>query len=139
MADSGMAIADFVRSTTALHKRLVAEYSVAKDNSETAGQTPSLKLDTQDVDTLLREFEGHGNRLAAYRHDGKASIERESMDALASLGRACWKVSQDIVLRLRRCSKVSIVQAFPPRDVEALGSCILELKDRWLSLRPATE
>lgn len=66
------------------------------------------------------------------------------------LQQACWKISQDITLRLRRVQTdedrqddymdpISYGLAWTAKDVEVLGNRLLELATQWKQIRPEDE
>lgn len=90
-----------------------------------------------DVPELIVEF----RRFADFRHcfrDEPGADEKCAETAPRGFVNACWKVSQDLALRLEllRNGTKDGPRGFEPGDVEALGIRLLELKESYAKLQP---
>jgi hypothetical protein len=131
------AITDFLHRASLLYLRV-------SQGEDTTDSSPVAVVDEPE---LVLEFQDLVGRLASIT-DGVVSADLDA--SLHDLAKACWKVSQDILLRLRRPGKVAGhagAKAGAPNvpseadwnapDVEALGLRLSDLKSQWKVLQPS--
>ncbi len=128
------AITDFLRTATSLHQQV----------SQAESQGDGYSLAVRDVPRLIREFEALVDRLA-WSID--ASEPPGDTLLLQGLSRACWKVSQDVLLRLKGSGGAVAVAAadatgqvgaaWPTQDVETFGIRVSDLRSQWSVLQPS--
>lgn len=123
-----MAVAEFLRAGTSLLQAVVGNG---------AGST--------DLGHCLEKFQNIVTRL---NHE----LTIDAAVGATGVEKACWKMSQDILIRLRRLramrttpSSESIVKdhelcsVFTEQDIESLRTRLFEIQMRWQSLRPEAE
>lgn len=115
-----MAVAEFLRAGTALLQVVVGN-----------GAGPP------DVGRWDEQFQGF---VTSLEHESKA----DTAVGGAGVERACWKISQDILIRLRRLSARrtgsssdgDLRSVFTEQDVESLRKQLFAVHMRWQSLEP---
>ncbi|KAK2604950.1 hypothetical protein N8I77_007840 [Diaporthe amygdali] len=107
--------------------------------------------------SLLQALVGHGAGSADLGHFIKqfqyfvTSLNHEATDNTAvgveGLRKACWKISQDVLIRLKRLRAASesedltrdLRSVFTEQDVESLRTQLFGVQMRWQGLRPHTD
>lgn len=121
-------VAEFLRAGTSLLQAVVGNY---------AGSA--------DVDHWIEQFQYFVTKL-----DHEATVD--TTVGVTSVEKACWKVSQDILIRLRRMRALrrkpasessdlngDIRSVFTEQDVESLRTQLFSIQMRWQSLGPEVE
>lgn len=132
------AITDFLHRASLLYLRVSQGEEDATDSGPVA---------VFDAPEMLHEFQDLVGRLASITGGLESPDDNASLHDLA---KACWKVAQDIILRLQRPRKVAghagAETAGPDvaseadmnaRDVEALALRLSDLKSQWKVLQPS--
>lgn len=107
--------------------------------------------------SLLQALVGNGAGSADLGHFIKqfqyfvTSLNHEATDNTAvgveGLRKACWKISQDVLIRLKRLRAASesedltrdLRSVFTEQDVESLRTQLFGVQMRWQGLRPHTD
>lgn len=118
-------VAEFLRAGTSLLQAAVGN-----------GAEPS------DVGRRIEQFEYFVTRL---NHEATVN----TAVGAAGVEKACWKISQDILIRLRRLTAApssesnglseNLRSVFTEQDIECLRTQLFSIHMRWQSLRPEAE
>lgn len=145
MAELGLTVAEFLQSAASLHRRFVAD-GLLGVGGQSPVQQPRSSIEPAELGALIRQFQGFVDRFAL---PGANRDEHPKHTTLGPFIKACRKVSQDIVIRFQQSSatpdgasddwSTRLQRVFPARDVEVLGTRLLELKDCWATLRVVDE
>lgn len=101
-----------------------------------------------DLSSWIEQFQHFVTRL---NHEATVSTAVGAADVV-SVEKACWKISQDILIRLRRLTAARIAPSsesnglnedlcsvFTEQDVESLRTQLFSIQMRWQSLQPEAE
>lgn len=104
--------------------------------------------ETSDVGRWIEHFEDFVTRL---NHEMTVDTAVEVAGA-AGVEKGCWKISQDVLIRLRRLTAMGRVASsdsndlsetlrsvFTEQDIESLRTQLFGIHMRWQSLRPEAE
>ncbi|KAK9426665.1 putative NACHT domain-containing protein [Seiridium unicorne] len=127
-------ITEFLQRATSLYQRVLhLPERAAGDATE-----------DEAASHFIRDFEILADRLG--RDDDNNALKHDTVTE-HNLVRACWKISQDIILRLKRLpdktpAQAGAVQAISigvnwvSNDAEVLGARILDLSSQWKHMHP---
>lgn len=121
-------VAEFLRAGTSLLQAVVGD---------DAGSA--------DLDNLIEQFQYFVTKL-----DHEATVD--TTVGVTSLEKACWKISQDILIRLKRMRVLRKTPApegndlngdlrsvFTEQDIESLRAQLFSIQMRWQSIGPEVE
>lgn len=142
------AINSFLSYAARFYRRLAASHFEPQNIDNLDGASHDRDFFTAHDLALLNDlFLTNGAQLDEWTEGGSSRPEWKGDHQTLMLADACWKVSQDLRLRLRQCSSTSdsddggsdfsaqLSTAFPTYDIEGLGTRLLELEDRWRRLQ----
>lgn len=124
-------VAEFLRAGTSLLQAVVGN-----------------DADPTDLSSCIEQFQ---HFVIELNHEATASTAVRVADAVG-VEKACWKLSQDILIRLRRLTAARTIlssesnglnkdlrSVFTEQDIESLRTQLFSIQMRWQSLQPEAE